>query len=774
MKIGFRHGLVQHYTVASVQQFLLISGNTVSLRALNKPVIYTISHLSSNYLFVENQDVNSAWTIDSSVDQWIGVDVDLVTGARTFISTGIEPTFGTTQPVTPVVGQYWFNTATMTMMKWSGSRFVNCVTLFLAKISSNNAYGMSTGGSFNGSSVGDWTTIDAGFIVFDEVDAPVKRYDGTFLTTQSPLSSTLHKSSYVKVGSTGFTAPVEQNLSAYTLVKLNSNGRISTAGYLDVGASLCGIVENDLTTGEVGRVMVEGYFENDDWDWSAPNLPLYVDEFGTITESIPPTATKIGYTINSKSMVLIKDVMTAGTAGASGSKGEPGAVGQKGEPGSGGSGSLPAATNHSQILRMNTIDSVGNPITPEPEFFDIVQATNLIMNQPDHDYVFGEAVQTDLFELSYSDRYSHGTSGVYPEVLADIAPESFIPSSETAGQFASTITSTVIVSLAPLQSMTDVWIQSTFGGYSGNQPVGIVFSLIKDPDTGVEQTLSLVRNVTPYGPSGYQLALVYNFGQADETVVVNYHTPGDLVDDLDWANRYCRLSVFKQGNIVTLMTTSMSTDPELLYASSYRLENIDLTAYPIAAPFVDVPTAVGIMSKNPGINVTHYQFGDLTSYYTNAMNSTGAKLKLTLNFDHLNFLPVVDENFVNLRSEPNVTYVDKSSMMVESRIIAPTIIASPRMAVENGTLNPSETVTLYPKFMFGYNYEPSRLIIQLTEFDNDPVSPSFGGYRQSSKVYYSFVESDYNDRKVMVHNPSADVVDYKITLTYIPYEEYFS
>lgn len=82
MRISFRHGIVKYQQ----PDFLNVTGSTVTLLAQDAPFVATIAHGSKNFLITEYADIPNAWSgIVPSVNQWLYIDIDTRTGARTLL-----------------------------------------------------------------------------------------------------------------------------------------------------------------------------------------------------------------------------------------------------------------------------------------------------------------------------------------------------------------------------------------------------------------------------------------------------------------------------------------------------------------------------------------------------------------------------------------------------------------------------------------------------------------------------------------------------------------
>ena len=97
MRIDFRQGIVSYQEGG----FLNInpSGNVDVLAAV-KPTTVSVAHKHTNYLHSEDNTINSAWTgpFVSSTDYWLYWKFDLLTFARSFEQTTIEPIAQSVEP----------------------------------------------------------------------------------------------------------------------------------------------------------------------------------------------------------------------------------------------------------------------------------------------------------------------------------------------------------------------------------------------------------------------------------------------------------------------------------------------------------------------------------------------------------------------------------------------------------------------------------------------------------------------------------------------------
>ncbi|MFY0656243.1 MAG: DUF2190 family protein [Neptunomonas phycophila] len=310
MKLSFRQGIVRHQKdPQGTQQFLLEQSDSIDLIAVNDPTTITFAHKNRNYVFTEKRSVPSAWTgpfAKDGTDYWLFWDLDVVTGIRTFGHTTLEPIVGPTQPTSAAVDQHWFDTSTNTMKVFNGASFKERLRVFAAKYTDGTVITAFNGGTvFEGSQVGLIQSADGGALIFDDADRPLRRGDGTFITTADNLASGLPNASNIKIEALQFTARASTNIAAYHIVYLNDFDSILPATPLQLHNVPFGIIEEDAYTGEPVAVTTDGVICNPHWNWGRAGAELYIDQAGMITDNLQAGMLPIGYVL-SQSEILLK------------------------------------------------------------------------------------------------------------------------------------------------------------------------------------------------------------------------------------------------------------------------------------------------------------------------------------------------------------------------------------------------------------------------------------------------------------------------------------
>lgn len=372
MKIGFRHGIVRHQVAGGVADFLKWNGNDVSIHTINDPLFINISHKDQDYLHHELNNQPNAWIgpFDSSTIYWLWLDLDPLTGVRTFFHTTSGFVVDVVPPVDPVLGDHWYDLTTTVMKQFNGLRWIEKIRIVIGTIQLGNQIRSYYGNDqYTGTQVGINTPVNSGSILLDNNDRPIFRHNQTFLTTETLTSTTIATTSQVKLSSIGFYGIAAQPISSHTAVELRDDGRLYPTNKFGLQNLLCGLIEQDVTTGEVVRVSREGTFSKDGWNWSAPSVGIYVDDSsGELTESNTIGSPKIGYAIDATTIHInlssgvSVDVIT-------GQKGDPGEQGQKGE-----SGNVESVTLDSDVPTPTTIGGI-----PAGTTFDEVPVSDVLM-----------------------------------------------------------------------------------------------------------------------------------------------------------------------------------------------------------------------------------------------------------------------------------------------------------------------------------------------------------------------------------------------------------
>lgn len=256
-------------------------------------------------------------------------------------------TFG--QPLVQA-GRCWFNTSNNRFYEYTGSTWAERIRVFAAKLYniSFSPLGTYSPPNFTGTQVGIMnTTRRSGRVLFTDSAVPIKRDDGTFITTEDQLFANASRVDALRLESNVARAEASMNLAAFQVVGWTAEGVISSANYDMVGrgdpgdplppddeTTVLGILCEPLLTGETGAVIVQGVVTNPDWNWlnvTRVGGPLWVSDNGTLVPQDPHFTNTLTYPIGRVPVarVLARDTIVF----------EQG-LGGKGDRGPGGGGGL--------------------------------------------------------------------------------------------------------------------------------------------------------------------------------------------------------------------------------------------------------------------------------------------------------------------------------------------------------------------------------------------------------------------------------------------------
>lgn len=290
MKISFRQGIIRYQRDKLGNQTFLqrsSSGNNINLMANTDPTLVTIAQRGNNYLIEEKVTVQNAWTgFVAGTDYWLYIDIDMVSGIRTFGSTTLQPTYGTTPPTSPAPDQHWFDTTSLVfcMKVYNGTNFAEKLRVFVAKYQQ----GAIIIPLATGSQVAFNIVSDAGSILFDSDGNPVRkmfsRTQNEFFTTATIFTSNTSKAVNVTLDALCTTVSASEPLPAFSLVTHDSTGLIKLADSSVHNRPAIGMVQEDFYANETGIYTSQGYIHNEQWAWTdEPGTPLFLGENGTIT-----------------------------------------------------------------------------------------------------------------------------------------------------------------------------------------------------------------------------------------------------------------------------------------------------------------------------------------------------------------------------------------------------------------------------------------------------------------------------------------------------------
>jgi hypothetical protein len=312
MKLLFRHGIVKYQAdINSNPDFLRRTpDNYITLYVLNEPTIFTVSHGTDDYVYEEKQTVPKAWgPFTNTSNYWLYWDIDILTGARTFGHTTVEPVVAFQAPAHPVTDMHWYDKTQNVMKVWGGTRWTEVIRIFAGYLASGvvvNPYSV-------GSQVGTNTTIYAGNILYDSNSKPVRKTQpdgkGKFLTTESPFFKQQQSVSSIKFETVIEYFEAIEHIPAWYLVTFKAYNKIGVASYNLPYRPAIGIVQQDFHSGETGILTTNGFVTNPNWHWTVPaNTPLFCGPNGELVTTVPTSGIihKVGYVVAPNTVFIEK------------------------------------------------------------------------------------------------------------------------------------------------------------------------------------------------------------------------------------------------------------------------------------------------------------------------------------------------------------------------------------------------------------------------------------------------------------------------------------
>jgi len=298
MRLNFRQGIVSHQAGG----FLNLNAGDVDLLAGNRAVTLTVADRGTNYTFSDDNTITGAWPgpFAPATDYWLYWDFDLLTFARTFGQTLIEPIHQLTAPPSPAIGQMWFDTANIEHFEWNGFAWVKIFRVLAGRYNSGSFFSESQNAPlFTGTQIGNTNSARSGRIFYTEFGDTLRRDDATFFTTEDQFFTNQTTVAAIRLEANVSRAQcTEAAIAAYQIVAYDSEDHIRTAQYNDTGVTVVAVLTEDLTLNEVGAVLTQGTVTNPTWDWSAlaVGTHMYIDN-GELTNVDPHVTDSITYPV---------------------------------------------------------------------------------------------------------------------------------------------------------------------------------------------------------------------------------------------------------------------------------------------------------------------------------------------------------------------------------------------------------------------------------------------------------------------------------------------
>jgi hypothetical protein len=272
MKFAYTQGIVRAPLDGNGNtEFLVLNANVsvtignVDIYVEQAPIRAVINNGIYNYLVEEKTSVVEAWpNVDLSRPSWLYWDIGLYYGELSRHVTYLEPIYSLNQPQFPLEDQHWFDLSANKMRVWDGSNWITKLRVFAGFINENKecvSYPLS-------SQAGLDTPVDAGYVVYGIDMTPLRDSYGKFVTSSQDL----------RVNVSGFTQPMsletaviygiaQEPLPKFSFVYYSSDQKVNLADSMYKRWAV-GIVDADVSQGNLATLIVSGIINNDDWTFT--------------------------------------------------------------------------------------------------------------------------------------------------------------------------------------------------------------------------------------------------------------------------------------------------------------------------------------------------------------------------------------------------------------------------------------------------------------------------------------------------------------------------
>lgn len=323
MRIKFRHGVVSaDVNGLGNPAFLVQTPSGISIKASSRPLVLSIADGPKNYTITFDRDVTNAWSaasLSGVTNGWLYVDINRATGDRTF---GIAPAnwhIGMTAPTAPVVGQMWYDTRLLKSMVFTElNSWIPSHRVIVGNITST-----TLACSAVGSQVGlTGMSVLSGELLLDGFGKAITDSQGRFITTEDTVIIKGAAAHAARLEANVNVAPAGATIPAFHVIRYTNAGSVVLADYDDVGACVVGMTTVDAMPGEPVSFVLQGKVYNPDWNWSGPNITLWVDRTGNLTTTDPyqlggriKPRVPVARTIDSKTVIFDQGLGGVGEKG---------------------------------------------------------------------------------------------------------------------------------------------------------------------------------------------------------------------------------------------------------------------------------------------------------------------------------------------------------------------------------------------------------------------------------------------------------------------------
>lgn len=312
MLINFRQGIIQAGQSPLFLSFNGSTGNVDLIASQLSPVFLDFANGADDYLFQELNNVPSAWSGLPSIDTvYLYWDINIKTAVRTFGFTTLPPIVSPTAPLTPATGQMWYNTTNFSQNFYGFGSWNPVLRVFAGTFTNGTIVANPLG-----TQIGIITPTLSGYILFDENNNPIKKYQtfnlGSFITTESPLASQFSQIQNYRLESIIDTATVSGDIAQWQAICYVSPGTIGIATSNVVlppygsGTPAIGIAPQNMPNGTVQSFLQEGYISDPSFNFSPVGANVFINTSGFLTTSPPNGGTLqvMGYVVDSQTVFI--------------------------------------------------------------------------------------------------------------------------------------------------------------------------------------------------------------------------------------------------------------------------------------------------------------------------------------------------------------------------------------------------------------------------------------------------------------------------------------
>lgn len=309
MRLSFRQGIARYQTdVYATPSFLAKSSQTgdyIDLIVSPDPTVIVFAHKDATYIVEESKTVRRAWgPFSHTGNRYLYWDINLLDASLTRGYTHLPPIVAGTAPPNPLSDQHWFDTVNHQMKVWNGSKWMDKIRVFAAVYSSQAIIQPMPIGT-QAEEVGEF---EAGSLILDSFNKPLRQADGTFLTTATQLSVVNAATRQIKFETEIVAGMADESIPKFSFVQTRPNNRIALARSDNWESRIIGLVTEDLHPSEIGIIQTNGLVKNELWSWDADAVgrPVFCGVTGEITLEPPRLGVNqiAGYVFSRDSILL--------------------------------------------------------------------------------------------------------------------------------------------------------------------------------------------------------------------------------------------------------------------------------------------------------------------------------------------------------------------------------------------------------------------------------------------------------------------------------------